>query len=137
MALPKLLQKLFGNGGAGDKLKPEIIPITVNGQSPDAEGNITISTTPPPISVAVQTLPAGSAPTVTKSGTDAAPVLTFGIPKGDKGDSGTAATLPNIVAAGSVGPAGNAGVGNTVIPYVAVNAQGLVTGYVNRILQLY
>ena len=26
MALPKLLQKLFTNGGAGDKLNPDILP---------------------------------------------------------------------------------------------------------------
>ena len=41
MALPKLLQKLFQNGGAGPKLRPEIMPIqTVDGYAPDANGNV-------------------------------------------------------------------------------------------------
>lgn len=50
--------------------------------------------THPNISVAAETLSPGSVATVTKSGTDAAPVFTFGIPKGadgakgDKGDTG-------------------------------------------------
>ena len=50
--------------------------------------------THPTISVAAKTLDSGSAATVTKSGTDAAPVFTFGIPKGadgakgDRGDPG-------------------------------------------------
>ncbi len=143
MSLPKLLQKLFGNGGAGDKLKPEIIPITVNGQSPDAEGNITISTTPPSISASAQSLPAGSTATVTKAGTDVAPVFTFGIPKGTKGDKGDAGkTLPVVVTAGAVGPTGNVagkigtfgypGGRSFVIPYFVINAYGQITGYTNR-----
>lgn len=42
----------------------------------------------PSISVAATALAAGQKPSVTKSGTDAAPTFTFGIPKGDKGDKG-------------------------------------------------
>lgn len=45
MALPKLLQKLFQNGGAGDKLRPDIVPITLNGNEPDANGNFTAEQT--------------------------------------------------------------------------------------------
>lgn len=40
----------------------------------------------PNISVAATQLPAGSLPTAQRSGTDAAPTITFGIPKGDTGD---------------------------------------------------
>lgn len=40
MAFPILLQKLFQNDGAGTKLKPEIIPITIDGKELDAEGKI-------------------------------------------------------------------------------------------------
>ena len=39
----------------------------------------------PTIGATVTTLPAGSAATVTKSGSDEAPIFKFGIPKGDKG----------------------------------------------------
>ena len=42
----------------------------------------------PNISAASQTLPAGSAASVSRSGTNENPVFTFGIPKGDKGDKG-------------------------------------------------
>ena len=42
----------------------------------------------PSISVEVTGLSAGSVPTVSRSGTDAAPLLTFGIPKGDRGEKG-------------------------------------------------
>lgn len=149
MSLPKLLQKLFGNGGAGDKLKPEIIPIKVNGQSPDSTGEISVSATPPAISASAQSLPAGSTATVTKTGTDAAPVFTFGIPKGTKGDKGDAGkTLSVVVTAGAVGPTGNVtgkigsfvpGVSSGhesgrsfVIPYFVINAYGQITGYTNR-----
>lgn len=60
-------------------------------------------TTHPTISVAAKTLDSGSDATVTKSGTDAAPVFTFGIPKGAKGDRGD--TGPR----GPQGPAGSSG----------------------------
>lgn len=42
----------------------------------------------PIISVAANQLPAGSSPKVVKTGTNEAPVLTFGIPKGDTGEIG-------------------------------------------------
>ena len=71
---------------------------TVNGKIPTKTSQLTndsgFLTTHPTISVAAETLSAGSVATVTKSGTDAAPVFTFGIPKGadgakgDKGDTG-------------------------------------------------
>lgn len=145
MALPKLLQKLFGNGGSSDKLKPDIIPIKVNGQSPDSTGEISVSATPPAISASAQSLAAGSTATVTKAGTDTAPVFTFGIPKGQKGDKGDAGkTLPAVVTAGAVGPTGNVTgqigswghlFGNNksfVVPYFVINAYGQITGYTNR-----
>ena len=42
----------------------------------------------PNISVAATTLAAGSQATATRSGTDESPIITFGIPKGDKGEKG-------------------------------------------------
>lgn len=41
MALPKIVQKLFSDEGKGSKLRPDIVPITMNGNSPDPEGNFT------------------------------------------------------------------------------------------------
>ena len=80
---------------------------TVNGRIPTKTSQLTndsgFLTTHPTISVSAKTLSAGSVATVTKSGTDAAPVFTFGIPKGadgakgDRGDPGPQ---------GPVGPAG-------------------------------
>ncbi len=134
MAFPKLLQKLFGNGGAGDKLRPEIVPITVNGQSLDSAGEATVSAVSPTITAVTQNLPAGSSATVTKTGTDAAPVFTFGLPKGDKGEKGADA-LPVVTIAGAVGPTANVTVGKSqtfVVPYLVFNARGQVTGYTNR-----
>ena len=64
--------------------------------------------THPTISVAAKTLDSGSAATVTKSGTDAAPVFTFGIPKGDKGDRGDTGPRGPQGPAGSSGPTPNA-----------------------------
>lgn len=73
---------------------------SVNGVTPDDSGNVEVNATPPSISVEATTLAAGSTATVAKTGTDEAPVFTFGIPKGDKGDKGdTGATGPQ-------GPAG-------------------------------
>lgn len=78
---------------------------SVNGVTPDDSGNVEVNATPPSISVGATTLAAGSTATVTKTGTDEAPVFTFGIPKGDKGDKGdTGATGPQ----GPQGPAGEA-----------------------------
>ena len=48
MAFPKLLQKLFQNGGGGSKLNTSIMPYnytrSVNGATPDSNGNVTITT---------------------------------------------------------------------------------------------
>ena len=65
-------------------------------------------TTHPTISVAAKTLDSGSDATVTKSGTDAAPVFTFGIPKGAKGDRGETGPRGPQGPAGSSGPTPNA-----------------------------
>ena len=73
-------------------------------------------TTHPTISVAATTLSAGSVATVTKSGTDAAPVFTFGIPKGAdgaKGDKGDPGPQGPQGPAGSSAPTPNAYVTET------------------------
>lgn len=71
----------------------------------------------PDISAAAQTLPAGSAASVERSGTPSSPIFTFGIPKGDKGDQGPTGEkgekgdkgdTPNISAASQTLPAGSA-----------------------------
>lgn len=70
----------------------------------------------PNISVAATTLSAGSVATVTKSGTDAAPVFTFGIPKGAdgaKGDKGDPGPQGPQGPAGSSSPTPNAYVTET------------------------
>ena len=123
MALPKLLQKLFQNNGAGDKLNPSIIPTKVNGVAADASGNITVNANPPSISVSATTLAAGSAATVTKTGTNNSPVFTFGIPQGAKGDKG---------ATGPQGPAGPAGTASPGIAGLDVGAVAYVCGYKDR-----
>lgn len=71
---------------------------SVNGVTPDDSGNVEVNATPPDISVGATTLAADSAATVTKTGTNEAPVFTFGIPKGEKGDKGDT---------GPTGPAGS------------------------------
>lgn len=150
MALPKLLQKLFQNNGAGDKLNPSIIPTKVNGVAADSSGNITVDANPPSISVSATTLAAGSSATVTKTGTNSSPVFTFGIPqgaKGEKGDKGaTGAQGPAgtgftpVVTAGSANsstsrvshssPNGGYSYSNYVnVPSFTVNAYGQVTKY--------
>lgn len=73
-------------------------------------------TTHPNISVDAITLSAGSVATVTKSGTDAAPVFTFGIPKGAdgaKGDKGDPGPQGPQGPAGSSAPTPNAYVTET------------------------
>lgn len=73
-------------------------------------------TTHPNISVVAETLSAGSVATVTKSGTDAAPVFTFGIPKGAdgaKGDKGDPGPQGPQGPAGSSAPTPNAYVTET------------------------
>lgn len=97
----------------------------------------------PVITPKATALATGAAPTVTKSGTDAAPTLTFGIPagaagaqgpqgaqgtKGDKGDTG--ATGP-AGATGSQGPKGDtythpAGDGNLHVPATGTGNSGKV-----------
>lgn len=50
----------------------------------------------PVISAVAETLPAGSAATVERSGPDAAPLFTFGIPRGDAGQAGADGITPTI-----------------------------------------
>lgn len=61
-------------------------PATKNIKGPKGDTGDTGAT--PNISVTVTQLPEGSSPTVTRTGTDANPTLTFGIPKGDTGATG-------------------------------------------------
>ena len=91
--------KTAGGKVVGGKVK------TVNGVEPDASGNIAVAATPPAISATATTMAAGSAATVTRGGTDAAPSFVFGIPRGDKGDTGPMGPQ------GPIGPQGPAGAG--------------------------
>lgn len=113
MAYPKLYRDLFENDGAGPKLKETIVPNTgiktVNGQAPDGSGNVTIKAIPPSISVKATTVAAGSGATVEKTGTDEAPVFSFGIPKGDKGADGAQGPAGPTGPQGPQGPQGPAG----------------------------
>lgn len=135
MALPKILQKLFQNNGAGDKLNPSIIPTKVNGVAADSSGNITVDANPPSISVSATTLAAGSAATVTKTGTNSSPVFTFGIPqgakgeKGDKGDKG--ATGPAGTGFSPVVTAGSANSSTSYVKHTAPNGGYSYDYYVN------
>jgi len=94
--------KLVGTGGPkGDK-----------GDKGDTGTAATIS------AGTASSLPAGSSPTVTNSGTSSAAVFNFGIPKGDKGDKGdtgaTGAAATITVGSTTTGAAGtNASVTNT------------------------
>lgn len=87
----ELQEELDKKQEAGDYVK------TVNGQVP-VDGNVEVDANTPAITVSATTLAAGSSATVTKSGTDDAPVFTFGIPKGDTGAAGTAATISSVTA---------------------------------------
>lgn len=70
-------------------------------------------------------LPSGSTPTVTNTGTSSAAVFNFGIPKGDKGDKGdTGATG----ATGSPGEAATISVGTTSTGLPGTNASVTNTG---------
>lgn len=44
MAFPALLRKLFGNAGAGPKLRPDILPMTVDGEEPTGETTVAVGT---------------------------------------------------------------------------------------------
>ena len=83
---------------------------TVNGKIPTKTSQLTndsgFLTTHPTISVADETLSAGSVATVTKSGTDAAPVFTFGIPKGADGAKGERGEIGPRGPQGPAGPSG-------------------------------
>lgn len=61
MALPKLLQKLFTNGGAGDKLRSEILPdmnyLPTSGGT--VNGSVTINGTTVPVSGSTETYKEG------------------------------------------------------------------------------
>ena len=57
-------------------------------QGPKGEKGSPGPTVVPIITVTVDTLPAGSSATVTKTGSDATPNFNFGIPRGDKGEKG-------------------------------------------------
>ena len=92
--------KTAGGKVVGGKVK------TVNGVEPDASGNVAVAATPPAISATATTLAAGSAATVTRSGTDAAPSFVFGIPQGVKGDTGDMGPQGPRGATGPQGPAG-------------------------------
>lgn len=88
---------------------------TINGKIPTKTSQLTNDSgflkTHPNISVAANTLAPGSVATVTKSGTDAAPVFTFGIPKGAdgaKGDRGDPGPQGPVGPAGSSAPTPNA-----------------------------
>lgn len=73
----------------------------------------------PEIFATATSLPAGSSATANISGTVEQPLVTFGIPKGDKGDTGTAATVS--VGTTTTGAAGsNASVSNSGTSSAAV-----------------
>lgn len=122
---------------------------SVNGVTPDDSGNVEVNATPPSISVGATTLAAGSTATVTKTGTDEAPVFTFGIPKGEKGDKGDtgpqgpAGSLTTTgVTAGAVGPTADATFSekelvSVLIPYFSVDKYGRVLTTASRNIKFY
>ena len=75
--------------------------VVVAGSRPGAQGPQGLPGQAATISVgATNTLPSGSAPTVTNSGTSSAAILNFSLPTGTQGPAG---------AAGAAGPQGTAG----------------------------
>jgi hypothetical protein len=108
--------------------------------SPMPTSNGTFYIAGPPISLSVGTVTtgsAGSSASVTQSGTAAAPVLNFTIPRGDTGATGSLAGLtasaPITYSSNTVGladvspsPAGTYG-SSTLIPAITVDAKGRVT----------
>lgn len=95
--------KTAGGKVVGGKVK------TVNGVEPDASGNVSVAATPPAISATATTLAAGSAATVTRGGTNAAPSFVFGIPQGVKGDTGATGPMGPQGPMGPTGPRGPTG----------------------------
>lgn len=75
----------------------------------------------------VTTLPAGSAATVTNSGTSAAAVFDFGIPRGSKGEAGSAATV-SVGTTSTLSPGSNATVTNSGTSSDAVFNFGIPKG---------
>lgn len=109
--------KLYVN----DSGTPKLITIedagavkTVNGVAPDDQGAVVVDAVPPAITVSAVTLAAGAAATVEKSGTDKAPVFTFGIPQGQKGDTGPQGEKGEKGDTGATGPQGPAGALSTL-----------------------
>lgn len=131
MALPVLLQKLFGNSGVGPKLRPDIIPTTVNNVSADASGNIAITN----IDTASSAGKLTTARTLSITG-DGSGSGSF---DGSK-DLAIGLTLTNSgVTAGSYGTSANASPtysGSFTVPYVTVDAKGRVTGIKNVTITL-
>lgn len=64
---------------------------TVEIQIPGIQGPV------PDIEVAAKTLPAGSSASVEKTGSDEKPLLTFGIPQGEKGEPGSGSASINPI----------------------------------------
>lgn len=75
----------------------------------------------------VTTLPAGSAATVTNSGTSSEAVFDFGIPKGEKGDTGSAASV-SVGTTSTLSPGSNATVTNSGTSSDAVFNFGIPKG---------
>jgi hypothetical protein len=69
----------------------------------------------PTISVAAVSLASGSQPTVTLSGTDLDPEITFGLVTGPAGENGTNGAPGAVGATGPQGPQGVPGVGSSII----------------------
>lgn len=76
----------------------------------------------PDISVEVTGLPGGSEPTVSVSGTPEAPVISLGIPAGQKGDPGEPGQTPNI----TIGTVETLAAGSSVTASITGNTPNLV-----------
>lgn len=92
----------------GTIYQSNVFDLPAGPQGPKGEKGDTGNT--PDITIYVNSLPAGSTPTVIKSGTLDYPVYTIGIPKGDKGDKGdtgnTGATGNGIASITKTGTSG-------------------------------
>lgn len=120
MALPKLLQKLFANDGAGPLLRSDIMPIqTVDGYAPDAAGNINVTPIASVIAFAANSAPSGyllcngaAVSRTTYAKLFAAVGTTYGA-----GDGSTTFNLPNLTdkfiqGSGTAGTVKSAGLPN-------------------------